>query len=230
MINLSAKVRKDFGKKVKKIRQKGIIPAVLYGPKIKNASLEVDLREFEKAYKASGESSLLQLSVGQEKFLVLINAVEIDCLSRKPLHIDFYQPRLDEEITAHIPLVFEGESEAIKNLGGTLVKNIHELEVKALPQNLPHEIKVDIGKLKTFEDNILVKDLLVPKEVKILKDPGETVIFVAEPEKVEEELAKPLEEEKAAEEVPVEGEKEPEAAEEEPQEKEEKKEEKPEGK
>ncbi|MBM3257712.1 MAG: 50S ribosomal protein L25 [Candidatus Nealsonbacteria bacterium] len=223
MINLSAKVRKDFGKKVKKIRQKGIIPAVLYGPKIKNTSLEVDLKEFEKAYKEAGESSLLQLSVGQEKFLVLINAVEINAISQKPVHIDFYQPRLDEEITAHIPLVFEGESEAIKNLGGTLVKNIHELEVKALPQNLPHEIKVDIGKLKAFEDNILIKDLLVPKEVKILKDPEETVAFAAEPEKVEEELAKPLGEEKAAEEILVEGEKKP--AEEESQEKEEKKEE-----
>jgi len=218
MINLSAKIRKDLGKKVKKIRKKGMIPAVLYGPKIKNSSLEVDLRDFEKAYKEAGESSLLQLSAGTEKFLVLIHAIELDVISQKPIHVDFYQPRLDEEIAAHIPLVFEGESEAIKNLGGTLVKNIHELEVKALPQNLPHEIKVDISKLKTFEDNILVKDLLVPKEVKIVKDLEETVVFVSEPEKVEEELAKPVEEAKA-EEVPV-AEK-PSAAEEEPAQKEE---------
>ena len=223
MISLSAKIRKDFGKKVKKIRQKGIIPAILYGPKTKNTSLEVDLGEFEKAYQSAGESSLLQLSVGQEKFLVLIHAIELDAISQKPIHIDFYQPRLDEEITAHIPLVFEGESEAIKNLGGTLVKNIHELEVKALPQNLPHEIKVDIGKLKTFEDNILVKDLLMPKEVKIVKDPEETVVFVSRPEKVEEELAKPLEEAKAEEvqvaEKPSTAEEEPEQKEEEPKEK-----------
>jgi len=223
MINLSAKVRKDFGKKVKKIRKKGIIPAILYGPKIKNTPLEVDLKEFEKAFQLVGESSLLQLLVGQEKFLVLINALELDAVSQKPIHIDFYQPRLDEEITAHIPLVFEGESEAMKNLGGTLVKNIHELEVKALPQNLPHEIKVDISKLKTFENNILVKDLIVPKEVKALKDPEETVAFVSEPEKVEEELAKPLGEEKV-EEIKTEGEKEPTAAGEESTEKEEVKE------
>ena len=75
-----------------------------------------------------------------------------------------------------------------------MVRNIHELEVKALPQNLPHEIKVDISGLKNFQDGILVKDLVVPKEVKILKEPDETVVFAAEPEKVEEELAKPVEE------------------------------------
>jgi large subunit ribosomal protein L25 len=101
---------------------------------------------------------------------------------------------LDEEITATVPLVFEGQALAVKDLGGTLVRNIHELEVKALPQNLPHEIKVDISKLKTFEDNILVKDLIIPKEVKILKTPDETIAFVSEPEKIEEELEKPIEE------------------------------------
>jgi len=202
MTNISAKIRKDLGKKVKKIREKGIVPAVLYGPKIKNTLLEVDLKSFEKAYKEAGESSLVQLSTDKDKFLVLIHAIELDAISQKPIHIDFYQPRLDEEITARIPLVFEGESEAIKNLGGTLIKNIHELEVKALPQNLPHEIKVDISKLKTFQDAILVKDLLAVKEVKIIKDLEETVAFVSEPEKVEEELAKPMEEAKA-EEMPL---------------------------
>ena len=194
MVTLSAKIRKDLGKKVKQARKKGIIPAVLYGPKIENVSLEIDLKEFEKVYREAGESSLIQLQVDKKDFLVLIHAVEIDAISQKPIHIDFYQPRLDEEITATVPLVFEGVSLAVKDLGGTLVKNIHELEVKALPQNLPHEIKVDIGSLGTFEDDISIKDLAVPEGVKILKEQDETVVFVAEPEKVEEELQKPVEE------------------------------------
>jgi len=194
MLTLSVKIRKDLGKKVKKIREKGIIPAILYGPKIENIPLEVNLKEFEKVYQGAGESSLIQILVGQKKFLVLIHALEIDAISQKPIHIDFYQPKLDEEITATVPLVFEGQAPAVKDLGGTLVRNIHELEVKALPQNLPHEIKVDISKLKTFEDNILVKDLIIPKEVKILKTPQETIAFVSEPEKIEEELEKPIEE------------------------------------
>ncbi|GAI04247.1 unnamed protein product, partial [marine sediment metagenome] len=92
------------------------------------------------------------------------------------------------------PLVFEGEAPALKDLGGTLVRNIHEVEVKALPQNLPHEIKVNIDKLKTFKDNILIKDLVIAKEVKIQRDSEEIVALVTEPEKVEEELEKPVEE------------------------------------
>ncbi len=211
MVALSAKIRKDLGKKVKQARKKGIIPAVLYGPKIENISLEIDLKEFEKVYQEAGESSLIQLQVDKKDFLVLIHAVKIDAVSQKPIHIDFYQPRLDEEITATVPLVFEGQAPAVKDLGGTLVRNIHELEVKALPQNLPHEIKVDISKLKTFEDNILVKDLIIPKEVKILKTPDETITFVSEPEKIEEELEKPIEEK--VEEVKIVEEKKPSEAE-----------------
>lgn len=194
MIILSAKIRKELGKKVKKARKKGIIPAILYGPKTENIPLEINLKEFEKVYQQAGESSLIQLQVDKKNFLVLIHALEIDSISQKPIHIDFYQPKLDEEITVTIPLVFEGVSPAVKELGGTLIKNIHQLEVKALPQNLPHEIKVDISALKTFEDVVTIKDLVMPQGVKILKEPNETVAFVAELEKVEEELKKPIEE------------------------------------
>jgi len=210
MLSLSAKIRKDLGKKVKVLRQKGILPGVLYGPKIETRPLEIDLKEFEKIYKEAGESSLISLEVDEaktssspfanarevdkKKFLVLIHEVKLDSLTEKPTHVDFYQPRLEEEAEAMVPLVFEGEAPAVKDLGGTLVKNISEVEVKALPQNLPHEIKVNIDRLKTFEDSILIKDLIVSKEVKILKEPKEVVTAVSPPEKVEEELEKPIEE------------------------------------
>ena len=217
MLSISAKIRKELGKKVKSLREKGVLPAVLYGHKIKNLNLELDLKEFEKIYKEAGESSLIKLEVKNQKsktelpkeakvkkrtessltvdeFLVLIHDIQFDHLTQKLIHIDFYQPELKEEVEVTVPLIFEGEAAAVKDLGGTLVKNISEVEVKALPQNLPHEIKVDIGNLKTFEDNILIKDLIVLKEVKILKGPEEIVAAVARPEKVEEELEKPVEE------------------------------------
>lgn len=194
MIGFKATIRKEFGKKLKKLRQGGKIPGILYGPKIKNLSLGLDLKEFEKVYLEAGESSLISLEADGKKFLVLIHDVEFDVLSRKPIHVDFYQPNLDEEITVAIPLVFEGEAGAVKDLGGTLVRNIHELEVKALPQNLPHELKVNVEKLATFEDNILVKDLILPQGVKTLKNPDEIVALVSSPQKVEEELLKPIEE------------------------------------
>ncbi len=194
MLSLKAKVRKETGKQVKKLRKKGLIPAVLYGPKIENLSLEIGLKEFTKTFQEVGESSLVKLEVGDKNFLVLVHALEIDALSQKPIHIDFYQPRLDEEITVSIPIVFEGESPAVKGLGGTLIKNIHQVEVRAFPQNLPHEIKVNVGKLEKFGDNILIKDLILPEGVKVLKGPEEIVVLAAEPQKVEEELAKPIEE------------------------------------
>ena len=195
MLTLPAKIRKTLGKKVKALRERGVLPGVLYGPRIKETlPLEINFKEFEKVYKEAGESTLVSLEIEGKKTPVLIHEVKLDPLTGKPIHIDFYQPSLEEEVTVAVPIIFEGVSPAVKELGGTLVRNIHELEVKALPQNLPHEIKVDISKLKTFEDDILVKDLVVPKEVKILKDPEESVALVTPPEKVEEELVEPIEE------------------------------------
>jgi len=225
MLSLKAKIRKNLRKKVKVLREKGILPAVLYGPKIKESlPLEVDSKEFEKIYKEVGESSLISLDIEGKQSPVLIHEVARDPLSEEPIHVDFYQPRLDEEIEAKVPLAFEGEAPAVKELGGTLVKNIYEVEAKALPQNLPHEIKVSVEKLKTFEDSILIKDLNIPKDVKILKEPEETVAFVAESEKVEEELEKPVEEK--VEEVEKAEEKKEEAEEKEEREEKEEKEEK----
>ncbi len=195
MLTLSAKIRKELGKKVKVLREKGILPGVLYGPKMKTAtSIEINLKEFEKIYKDAGESSLISLEVDNKKFLVLIHEMDRDPLTNKLLHIDFYQPSLEKEVAVTLPLVFEGEALAVKDSGGTLVKNISEIEVKALPQNLPHEIKVNIENLKTFADNIKILDLKLPEGVKVQRAAGEIVAHVLAPVKVEEELVKPIEE------------------------------------
>ena len=213
MFSLSAKIRKE--EKPDTLRNKGLLPAVLYGPKIKNFSLQIDEKEFEKIFKEAGESSLISLEIEGEKdkFLVLIHDFQKDPLKGNFIHIDFYQPALDEETEATVPLEFIGESPAVKELGGTLVRNIKELEVRALPQNLPHDIKVSVETLKTFEDSIAIKDLKVPEGVKILKDSEEIIVLVTPPEKVEEELEKPVEEK--VEEVEKVGEKEKEEKEEE---------------
>ncbi len=194
MLTLSAKIRKDLKKKVKKLREKEILPAILYGPKIKNIPLEINLKEFEKTEKETGESSFILLKVGDKNYQVLIKEIQRDQITGKPIHVDFYQPSLKEEIEVIVPLIFEGEAPAVKELGGTLVKNISELKIKALPKKLPHEIRVNIESLKTFEDHILIKNLKLPEGVKVLRGPEEIVVSVLPPEKVEEELAKPLEE------------------------------------
>jgi len=200
MFNLKAKIRKDMGKKTKTLRKGGVLPAIFYGPKMtvglgkKALPLEISLKEFEKIYQQAGESTLISLEVEEQKTLVLIHEVQRDPVTSKPIHVDFYQPILEKEITAKVPLVFEGLSPAVKDLGGTLVKDISEVEVRALPQNLPKEIKVIVESLKTFEDNIKISDLKTPEGVKILKKPEEIVASVSPLEKVEEELVKPIEE------------------------------------
>ena len=196
MLILSAKIRKTLGKKVKTLRKEGRLPAVLYGPKIKSLPLEIEEKSFEKIYKTAGESTLISLEVPEKKkrFHVLIQNVQLDPLTLEPLHVDFFQPSLKEKIEARIPLVFEGESKAVKDLGGTLVKHLTEIEVKALPQDLPPEIKVNIEKLETFDDEILVKDLPIPEKVEVQRKPDEIVATVSPPEKIEEELEKPIEE------------------------------------
>jgi len=197
MISIEAKIRKIQGKQTKNLKKNGSIPAILYGPEIKNALLEVNLKEFKKVLKEAGENTMISLKAeGAEKkeYAVLIKDVSYGPTSSDPIHIDFYQPNLSKELEASIPLEFVGNAPALQ-LGGTLLKNMQELKIKSLPQNLPHSIKIDISALNTFEDSILVKDIILPGNIKVMDNPEETVVKVMEPEKVEEELAKPATEE-----------------------------------
>lgn len=186
--------KRNKEEKVSILRRKGVIPGVLYGPKTENTVVQVDEKEFGKVYKEAGESSLVTLEIDSKKSPVLIRDVQRDPLRGGIIHIDFYQPPLDKEIEVMVPLVFEGEALAVKDLGGTLIRNMHEVEIKALPQNLPHEIKVDISGLTTFEDKILIKDLVLDSEVEVLREPEDLVAQVVPAEDVESELEQPVEE------------------------------------
>jgi len=235
-LELKAQVRNTVGKKLKTLREKGIIPAVVYGHGHKPISLEVNYEEFRNLFEKAGESTLLKLKIKNEKLKtgeedknVLIHDIARDPMSDKFIHVDFYQVRMDKTLTAEVQLVFVGEASAVKNLDGILVKNITEVEVEALPKDLPHEIKVDISFLDSFDKRIRIKDLQLPIGVKVLAEPGEVVVSV-KPPRTEEEL-KALEEkpEEKVEEVEVISEKEAEGEEKEVSEKPEKKEETKEG-
>lgn len=194
MLTLAVKIRKVTGKKTKVLRDEGLLPAVLYGPKTKSQPIEVNIGDFENIYKDAGESSLISLELENRKHLVLIYDLERNPVSGSPIHVDFYQPDLEKKITAQVPIVLDGEAPAVKDLGGTLYRNISEITVKAFPQNLPKEIRIDISGLVTFEDHIKVKDLAVNEGVEVLREAEEIVVSVSAPTKVEEELEKPIEE------------------------------------
>lgn len=185
-IELNAKIREVTGNKLKTFRKKGIIPAVVYGAGHKNVSIQVDYNEFQKVFEEAGESTIIKLKIGKDAKNVLIHDIARDLVTDKFIHIDFLQIRMDKAITAEVPLVFVGESPAVKNLEGVLVKNITEVEVEALPKDLPHEIKVDISTLETFDDHIRIKDLKLSEGVKVLVEPEETVILVMPPRTKEE--------------------------------------------
>lgn len=194
MISIKAQKREDFGRKASNLREKGILPGVLYGPKVENMSIQLDLKDFSKLYEDAGGSTLISLEIGEKKFPVLIHQIKKDPMTGDPIHVDFYQPILTEKVEATVPIIFEGEPLAVKDLGGTLVKEIQEVVVKALPQDLPHDIKVDVSGMETFNDEILIKDLKVADNVTIQKEPNEIVAVVTPPQK-EEEPEKPVEEE-----------------------------------
>ena len=187
MLTLASQIRNKI-EKAPLLRAQGVIPGVLYGPKTKASSLKVLEKEFQKVYEEAGESSLIQLGEAP----VLIREVQRDPVRGNVIHVDFYQPPLDEEIEVTVPLMFQGEALAVRDLGGTLLKNIQEVEVRALPQNLPHEIVVDTSSLATFEDKILIKDLQRESGVEILRDPADVVAQVVETKDIAEELEQPV--------------------------------------
>jgi large subunit ribosomal protein L25 len=165
------------------------MPCILYGNKIDNLTLWVKNKDFKNVYGQAGESTIIKLKLadGDERN-VIIKEVQRDILSNKPVHADFYQVRMDEEIEAEIEFVFIGESPAVKELGGVLVKNMDELSVKCLPGDLPPKIEVDISQLKTFDDYIYIKDLPISDRVEVMAD-AETVVAMVSPPRSEEELA-----------------------------------------
>lgn len=187
-ITLTVQNRTEKGKRVKKLRESGRIPAVVYGPKEESLSISMDARDFEKAFKEAGESSVLVLSGLQDDKEVLIHDVSFDSMKGKISHVDFFAIKKGQDVTVNVPLVFVGEAPAIK-LGGSLTKALHEIEVTGKPSKLPHEIEVDISPLETFEDHIRVKDLTLPSGITIKNDPEETVAVVSEAKEEPEEVA-----------------------------------------
>lgn len=189
MFKIDALIR-DTKEDVKNLRSQGIIPAVFYGPKEKSQAIKIDSVQFEKIFKMAGESSIVDLKIGDANHEVLIHSVDRDPVTDKVSHVDFYVIERGKKLEITVPLVFEGESPAEKNLGGVLVKVLHDIEVESLPRHFPHEIKVDISTLVDFESQIHAKDLIMPEGVELKTDPEDIIILVQEPkEEIEEPVA-----------------------------------------
>lgn len=205
--SLQVLARTVQSKKNKLLLEQGFIPGIVYGHGESNHPVTVKRGPFEKLFISAGESSLVNLSIEKHPSVkVLIHEVQRHPLTGKIIHVDFYQVNMAEKIAAEVPVIFDGEARAVKELGGVLVKTLDHVKVECLPQDLVHELHVGLGALNTFEDAIHVRDLRPPEGVKILTH-AEDVIVKVQPPRTEEDLKAELAEapEVAAEDVPVVG-------------------------
>ncbi len=203
--SIEVKTRQE---KADSVRENGLVPGVLYGPETKPVSFSVDSRTFEKLYEEAGESNLVDLTLdGKNPTKVLIQDIQRDPVRGDIIHIDLLQINMNKEMYATVPIHFIGESAAIKELGGTLIKGLKEVEVKCLPKDLVGSIDLDISVLATFDDVVHVKDLVLPEGITVTENPDTVVAKVAEP--LSEEELKAMEESSEADvsKVEVEGEK-----------------------
>ena len=177
--------------KLAAIRSNGMVPAVVYGAQVENTMISVSSIDFEKMLKVAGESSTIVLEITDEKAKVskvdvLIHDMQRDPIKGFPTHIDFLAIDMNKPVEVSVPIEFTGLAPAEKEASGNLVKVLHEVEVEALPKDLPHNIIVDVTVLVALNDQIHVKDITLPKGVKMITDGNEVIALIAA---IKEEVA-----------------------------------------
>ena len=203
---LTATRRTEMGKAVSHLRKAGRIPAVVFGHGLDSIPVTLDAHEFEHVRRTARSSTLLELKLdGKDVHRVLIHGVQVDPRNRHLLHVDLFEVKKGEEVTVEIQLRTTGESYAVDRLGGTLLHNVTQVKVRALPEKLPESLEYSIEPLVDFDAAVHLRDLTIPPGVTLLSDPDEIVAKVVPPHVVEEPVVEVVEE------APAEGEAEAEA-------------------
>jgi large subunit ribosomal protein L25 len=193
-IKLEAKARTVIGKKVKVLRREGVLPAILYGTGIEPVPIELNTHETTKILSHVSGSTLINLKIDKENHTVILRDVQVDVIRRDIVHIDFLKVAMDTAIRTEVPVSLVGEAPAVKELGGVLVTGLSEVEIEALPGDLPDRITVDIESLAEINSSISVGDIFFGTGVTILTEPDEVLVRIV-PQAVEEEVVEEVEEE-----------------------------------
>ena len=192
-----AETRKITGRKVKSLRKLGLIPAVVYGKKAKTSNLQILAKDFAKLHSQAGESTLVYLQIEGEKEdrPVLIRSVISHAVSEQVLHVEFHQVDLKEKVKAAVPVKLVGEAPAEKDHLGILVQQLNEIEVEALPTDMPEHFEIDVTALSEVNQSILVKDIKVSAKFEILTDQTQIIAMIEQlaKEEVKEEVAPTVE-------------------------------------
>jgi len=198
-IKLKVTKRTVTGRKVKNLRQKGILPANIYGKDVKSLSVQLSSKDFKDIYTKAGETSIIEITVDKETKArpVLVHNIHLHPVTDEFLHADFHQVDLTKKVTVNVPIELTGTAPAVSK-GGILLQVMDEIEVEALPTDLPEKFTINISKLEDIGQNISLKKLKLSNKVKLITDNlNELIVKIEEPTK---------EEEKPVEEVPAEGE------------------------
>lgn len=191
MITLDAEKR-EKSQNLDSLRKEGKMPAVFYGKKTASTPISLLQKDFIKAWRTAGESSVVTIKTAKESVDTLIHTVDLDPVTDIPRHADFYVFEKGKKIEVSVPLDFVGVSPVVKDLGGSVVKALHELKISAEPEHLPHDIKVDISSLVDFSSQILASQIALPEGVVLVELPHEVVASAAAPKEEEVEEVAPV--------------------------------------
>ncbi len=180
-VPLTAEKRIVTGRKVSKLRRDGLIPAHVFGRKIETEHVQIKAGDFSKVFEKVGETGIIDLSVGSKNMPVMVKGIQIHPVTDQILHVDFYQVNLAEKVKVNVPLEIVGEAPAVEKKLGLLLTPITEIEVEALPADIPESIEVDISNLNQVDDELKVKDLKVDRaKVEVITDEELVVAQIGE--------------------------------------------------
>lgn len=182
-----ANQRDVIGKKVKRLRREGLLPAVVYGHNIEPIPISLDMREANRTIDSISPSALIVLNIDGDKHYAIVRDKQRNPLLRSIIHIDFQAVSLTETVRADVNVNIVGEAPAVETYLAILVPSLEQLSIECLPTNLPDRIDVDVSGLAEIGDSLLVSDLIVPDGVEILNDPEDVVVVVIPPAAEEEE-------------------------------------------
>ena len=186
-MNKLTATKRSKAERLATIRTNGMVPAVVYGARVENTMISVSSTDFGKILKKAGESSTIVLEIKgdsekggvSQNIDVLIHDIQVDPVKGFPIHVDFLAIDMNKPVEVTIPVEFIGVAPAEKNSLGVLVKVIHEIDIEALPKDLPHNVTVDVSVLVALDDQIHIKDIVLPKGVKMITDENEVIALIA---------------------------------------------------
>jgi large subunit ribosomal protein L25 len=188
-LELNLDAREAQGKANKRLRREGLVPGVVYGKGQDSTPVQVDAKTFETLYRAAGRTSVVKFRLpgASRATSGIIKSVQRNPLSGRAIHVDYFLVNLKQEMEMDVPLVFTGDAPAVEETGGTLLHNLSSLRVKALPNDVPHEIEVNVSTLVSLDLAIHVRDLNLNRDLVTVMTDADTLVATVVPPRVEVE-------------------------------------------